>query len=221
MATVIKSGGVIRAAESGAFNFDDMAAKANQYLEQVRAGGDHSRAGRRRRRRDSGPRRARRPRGGDEDHRTNHRRASGQALGHAHASGAASGRGDRASQASLAPAVGEPSDSRGGGDRQAGGAARTAAIARHHLGLGARSTRTGRRLGGYAVAAPSARSSGARRRSATDHRSGRQTGQGRGHGFGQSVARRMSGRDTVRRGRPECSRRSLPGSRKSCFKDSY
>jgi flagellar assembly protein FliH len=37
MATVIKSGGPIRAHESGAFNFDDMAAKANQYLEQVRA----------------------------------------------------------------------------------------------------------------------------------------------------------------------------------------
>jgi flagellar assembly protein FliH len=37
MATVIKSGGSLPAQETGAFNFDDMAAKAQAYLEQVRA----------------------------------------------------------------------------------------------------------------------------------------------------------------------------------------
>ncbi len=37
MATVIKSGGPLPAQETGAFNFDDLTAKAQAYLEQVRA----------------------------------------------------------------------------------------------------------------------------------------------------------------------------------------
>jgi flagellar assembly protein FliH len=36
MSTVIKSGGPIRASDGVSFNFDDMADKANQYLDQVR-----------------------------------------------------------------------------------------------------------------------------------------------------------------------------------------